>query len=628
MEEFIGGEYRVVKKIGQGSFGKIFIVKDLKTGVEYAAKQESANAPIPQLLFESRLYKIMSGSTNVPRIHGHYFEQKQNTIIIDLLGKSLEEYLNRCNRRMSLKTVLMLADQMLTSIEFFHSKNYIHRDIKPDNFVMGLNDDSNKLYIIDYGLAKKYRDQHTHEHIAYIEGKSLTGTARYASINALSGCEQSRRDDMEAIGYVMIYLLKGHLPWMGIDGATNQERYRKIAECKRNTPLEVLCENLPKEIIVYMRKVRSLKFTEKPQYAAYRKLFRTLFNDLKFTFDYQYDWTPKKAEADVPPQRYTKKKANEAAKVRRPSMEAVFSGERRNRSEEAMKTIDFDNQELDAPKNPVAMNQIETNDAQDSSNNIEKPVKPVKKAKKLIRKSSGTKKEKISKSKEEKPSNDQKLKITGTLQVNPKEKPRTPSLERQRSYDRLEKPSQIKINHIERINTYEPPVTNEKPLKKDNYRLNGQTNHVEHKILNKKIEKPSNSYEEKEDLCEKPSYLRELDELLAKARTKASNSSNSKPSNTSNPVTFRKSREQPVMHLPPPPIMEGEKIKKRHKIHRRSRHAEDLPEENVIPQRVVKPKPKPTPEPERIQIELSDDEPMTTVDEFLMRRGLLKRKKV
>ena len=368
MEEICGGEYQIIKKIGQGSFGKIYIVKQVKTGLLFAAKLENSDAPIPQLLFESRLYQIMSGSTNVPRLHAHSFDSRYNTIVIDLLGKSLEEHLNKVNRRMSLKTVLMLVDQMITAVEFFHSKNYIHRDIKPDNFVMGVNQNSNKLYIIDYGLAKKYRDVNTHEHIPYIEGKSLTGTARYASINALLGCEQSRRDDMEAIGYVIVYLLKGHLPWMGIDGATNQERYRRIAECKRDTPLEKLCEGLPSEIITYIRKVRSLRFTERPHYASYRRLFRGLFRAMQFTFDYIYDWSPRK-DNDVPPVRYTRRKGQMPVNERRPSIEAVFSGERRRRSEENMRTIDFENEEIPEPKKPVEVKQIELS----SSSSQDKP---------------------------------------------------------------------------------------------------------------------------------------------------------------------------------------------------------------------------------------------------------------
>jgi casein kinase 1 len=141
----------------------------------------------------------------------------------------------------------MVADQMITRIESVHSKNYIHRDIKPENFLIGLGKRSNFIYLIDYGLAKKYRDPKTHQHIPYKERKSLTGTIRYASINAHLGIEQSRRDDLESIGYVLIYFIKGKLPWQGAgpEGQPKAERFHKIMEKKMAIPIEYLCFDAP-----------------------------------------------------------------------------------------------------------------------------------------------------------------------------------------------------------------------------------------------------------------------------------------------------------------------------------------------------------------------------------------------
>ena len=161
---------------------------------------------------------------------------------MDLPGPSLEDLFNFCSRRFTMKTVLMLADQVISRIEYVHTKNFIHRDIKPDNFLMGIGCHCDKLFLIDFGLAKKYRDNRTRQHIPYREDKNLTGTARYASINAHLGIEQSRRDDMESLGYVLMYFNRTRLPWQGLKAATKKQKYEKISEKKMSTPVEVLCK--------------------------------------------------------------------------------------------------------------------------------------------------------------------------------------------------------------------------------------------------------------------------------------------------------------------------------------------------------------------------------------------------
>ncbi|KAH0790045.1 CK1 family protein kinase [Histomonas meleagridis] len=217
-------------------------------------------------------------------------------MVIDYLGKSLEDLFVLCHHRFSLKTVLMLADQMLSCTEYIHKKNFIHRDIKPDNFVMGIRNTSNQVFIIDYGLAKKYRDQKTHVHIPYCDGKSLTGTARYASVNALQGKEQSRRDDLESLGYVWLYLLRGNLPWMGLTAKDQKQKYQKICAVKSRTTFEELCKGFPDEFVRYFHIVRNLKFSETPNYSELRKLFRNLFIREGFVYDFKYDWNKKREE--------------------------------------------------------------------------------------------------------------------------------------------------------------------------------------------------------------------------------------------------------------------------------------------------------------------------------------------
>ncbi|CAE8632118.1 unnamed protein product, partial [Polarella glacialis] len=154
----------------------------VQTSEEVGIKLESIKSKHPQLLYESKLYKILAGGVGVPNVHWYGVEGDYNVMVIDLLGPSLEDLFSFCNRKFSLKTTLMLADQMINRVEYMHAKNFIHRDIKPDNFLIGLGKKANQVHIIDFGLAKKYRDPKTQQHIPYRENKALTGTARYASV--------------------------------------------------------------------------------------------------------------------------------------------------------------------------------------------------------------------------------------------------------------------------------------------------------------------------------------------------------------------------------------------------------------------------------------------------------------
>jgi len=210
--------------------------------------------------------------------------------VMDLLGKSLEDLFVFCGRKFSLKTVLMLADQLISRVEYMHAKNLIHRDIKPDNFLMGVGSNTSLLYMIDFGLAKRFRDPRSREHIPYRENKSLTGTARYASINAHEGAEQSRRDDLESLGYVLMYFNRGTLPWQGLKTQDKKLLYKRIRDKKLSTPVDQLCKGYPQEFASYLNYTRALRFDDRPDYAYLRRLFKDLFSSMGYHNDGVFDW--------------------------------------------------------------------------------------------------------------------------------------------------------------------------------------------------------------------------------------------------------------------------------------------------------------------------------------------------
>ena len=280
-------KYTCVKKLGKGSFGSIYQAVYGKE--EYALKFEDRKKNNDLLQNEAAIMNYLKGP-NIPTVKSYGFTSSYNILVMQLLGRDLEHHFKK-RKKFSVKTVCMLGFQMINILENIHEKHILHRDIKPENFVMGLNQNSKIVYLIDFGLAKKYRSMSTLIQYPLTMKKKFTGTARYASINALKGYEHSRRDELESLGYIFIYFLKGKLPWQNIKVKDKEEKFKKILQKKLEISSNELCLGIPKEFEIFLEYVKNLKYDEKPDYNMLKDLLYKIMKDGNYKNDYIYDWT-------------------------------------------------------------------------------------------------------------------------------------------------------------------------------------------------------------------------------------------------------------------------------------------------------------------------------------------------
>lgn len=269
----LSDEYMLMEKIGSGSFGDVYTAEQLRTGLIVAAKVEIKTQPI-RIINEYNIYLDLNSKNifGVPRLLDFIETPKYNFMFLQLLGENLQELLeNTKKKKFNLSTVATLGHEMMFLLESLHGENYIHRDIKPNNFLMGRNSEVNKLYIMDFGLSKKYIVDN--KHISFKSGRSLIGTARYASINMHHGIEPTRRDDLESVGYMLVYFLKGRLPWQGLKRNKKVPHVDQIGEKKMCTSIKELCGDLPDCFANYIVYCRNLGFDDRPDYEYLRKLF-------------------------------------------------------------------------------------------------------------------------------------------------------------------------------------------------------------------------------------------------------------------------------------------------------------------------------------------------------------------
>ena len=253
-------------KLGSGAFGDVFSGHDIRTGAEVAVKMEPLDAECPQLVYESRVMQELQAAPGFPRHYWFGREGNYHVLAMQRLGRCL------ASRYMpvELGVVQSVARDALARLHTLHAAGFAHRDIKPENFVYGVGATKAVLYIIDFGLCKRVAEPRTGRHIPHRLGKSLSGTPRYASTRMHDGEEQSRRDDIEALGYMLVYLVKGGLPWQGLPAKND---YREAGNLKKKTKLDVLCEGLPPAFAATIKYARELDFSAMPDYIFLRSLW-------------------------------------------------------------------------------------------------------------------------------------------------------------------------------------------------------------------------------------------------------------------------------------------------------------------------------------------------------------------
>lgn len=289
MKGVIGLKYKLIRLIGEGSFGKVYMGQHKRSGEFVAIKCEDKESKSKLLKNETKIYRELNGGKGIANVRWYGVDDMKTYAVLDLLGYSLEDFKIKY-KQLSLKTTLLVGIQLLYRMEYIHSKGYLHRDIKPENFMFGKTGKSEEtLYVIDFGLSKPYLTSGNHVEMRI--NRKMVGTPRYASLNVHRGCEPSRRDDLTSIGYMLIYLFKGNLPWQGQKGNTKHEKYRKIADIKNTIGFEQLCSKMPEELICYIEYCYDLEFNEAPNYEMLRRLLKRALKNNNLENDNKFEWT-------------------------------------------------------------------------------------------------------------------------------------------------------------------------------------------------------------------------------------------------------------------------------------------------------------------------------------------------
>lgn len=263
-DQIINNRYQILSELGKGGFGMVYKVLDLAKSQEFALKLESFNRG--SIYQEIKILQDLQGGVGISKVHDNGKFNIYSYMVLDLLGQNLSS-MRRSLSGFSLNTVMLLLNETLTRIEYIHSKGYIHRDIKPQQFLVGPKD---TIYLVDYGISKKYIiDGH---HMAFQSQCERAGSSSYASVNSHIGFRLSRRDDLESWIYMGVFLKQGFLPWQQRKSMNNNRKWQNAFTIKRNIKDEELFSQCPKQFIAMLDYVRSIKFEEKPNYEFLREL--------------------------------------------------------------------------------------------------------------------------------------------------------------------------------------------------------------------------------------------------------------------------------------------------------------------------------------------------------------------
>ena len=271
-----------MKLLNKGDFSNIYRGSNISNKESVAIKFESKKSSHPILENEARFLYQLRG-TGIPEVLSFGKNKFYNILVEPLLGKSLFDIFKGQNK-MSLNDICFISLQIIERIQWVHSKGFIHGNIEPGNFLIGRKD-KNMIYLIDFGLSKKYRADKTGKHIKFCSTKKLIGNDLFASNNASSGVKQSRRDDLESIAYTIIFLLKGELPWQNATGVNKIEKNLNIYNMKKKISVNDLCKDLPSQIKEFTNYVKLLEFEEKPDYYYLRRLITSILDERNIKID-------------------------------------------------------------------------------------------------------------------------------------------------------------------------------------------------------------------------------------------------------------------------------------------------------------------------------------------------------